>query len=72
MGAWIAEWSSHSTFEHWYAIPWAMRSILGDDYSFSGQALHLRSTFREDRVKEADKQLLILLFDINCRNLCCL
>ena len=38
MGAWIAEWYSHSTFEHWYATPWTMRSILGDDYSFSAQA----------------------------------
>ena len=38
MGAWIAKWYSHSTFEHWYATPWAMRSILGDDYSFSAQA----------------------------------
>ena len=37
-GAWIAEWSSHSTSEHWYAMPWAMRLILGDDYSFSAQA----------------------------------
>ena len=38
MGAWIAKWYSHSTFEHWNATPWAMRSILGDDYSFSAQA----------------------------------
>ena len=29
-GAWIAEWSSHSTFEHRYATPWAMSSSLGD------------------------------------------
>ena len=39
-----------------------MRLILGDDYSFSAQAEHLCSTFREDGVKEAEKQLLILLF----------
>ena len=30
MGAWIAEWSSHLTFEHQYATPWAMSSSLGD------------------------------------------
>ena len=30
LGAWIAEWSSHSTFEHQYATPWAMRLILGE------------------------------------------
>ena len=35
---WIDELSSHSTFEHWYAMPLAVRLILGDDYSFSAQA----------------------------------
>ena len=38
MGAWVAEWSLHSTFEHRYAMPWAVRSILGDNYSFLAQA----------------------------------
>ena len=38
LGAWIAEWSSHLTFEHWYAMPWAVRLILVDDYSISAQA----------------------------------
>ena len=59
-GAWIAEWSSHSTFDHQNATPWAVRSILGDDYSFLAQAWHLCSTFSEDGVKEAEKQLLLL------------
>ena len=39
--AWIAEWSSHSTFEHWYATPWAMSSSLGDVKLFWTQAQHL-------------------------------
>ena len=43
-------------------MPCTVRSILGDNYSFSAQVKHLSSTFREDRVKEAEKQLLILLF----------
>ena len=30
LGTWIAEWSSHLTFEHRYAMPWAMSSSLGD------------------------------------------
>ena len=34
--AWIAEWSSHSTFEHWYATPWAMSLSLGDVKLFFG------------------------------------
>ena len=25
-------------FEHWYAMPWAVRSILDDNYSFLAQA----------------------------------
>ena len=62
LGAWIAEWSSHSTMEIWNIMPCAVRSIHGDNYSFSAQVKHLSSTFREDRVKEAEKQLLILLF----------
>ena len=38
-GAWIAKWSSHTTKnEHRYAAPWAVRLILGDNYSFSAQA----------------------------------
>ena len=38
LGAGIAERSSQSTFEHLYAMPWAIRSILNDDNSFSAQA----------------------------------
>ena len=38
---------------------WAMWLILGDNYSFSAQAQHLCSTFREDGVKEAEKQLFV-------------
>ena len=30
MAAWIAEWSSHSSFEHQYTTPWVMSSSLGD------------------------------------------
>ena len=30
--------SSHSTYEHRYATPWAVRSIIGYNYSFSAQA----------------------------------
>ena len=42
MGAWIAEWSLRSTFEHWYAMPWAVSLRFGDDNSFRTQAQHLR------------------------------
>ena len=35
LGAWIVEWSLHLTREHWYAMPWAVRSSLGADNSFS-------------------------------------
>ena len=38
---------------------WAMWLILGDNYSFSAQAQHLCSPFREDGVKEAEKQLFV-------------
>ena len=58
-GAWIVKWSSHLTFEHWYAMPWAIWSILGDNYSFLA---HLPLTYREDGVKEVEKQLLKQLF----------
>ena len=58
MGALIAKWSLHLTFEHWYATPWAQRSILGDYYSFLAQSLHQQSTFREDRENEAEKPII--------------
>ena len=38
-GAWISEWSSHLTMEHWYAMAWAVRSILGDNDSFFGLSI---------------------------------
>ena len=40
-GAWIAEWSLHSTFEHWYALPWAMSLPLVTTTLFRTQAQHL-------------------------------
>ena len=40
-------------------MPWAVRLILCDNYSFPAQAKHLCSTFREDGMKESKKQLLI-------------
>ena len=37
--AWIAEWSSHLTYnEQWHTAPWAVRSIRGDNHTFSAQA----------------------------------
>ena len=54
MGAWIAEWSSHSTFEHWYAMPWAGSSSLGDDKLFFGPKHNIYAFF----------MILFRLFDL--------
>ena len=35
LGASTAKWSSHSTFEHWYTMPWAVSFRLGDNILFS-------------------------------------
>ena len=44
-GAWIAEWSSHSTFEHWYTMPWAVSSSLGDGKIFFGPKHNIYALF---------------------------
>ena len=44
-GAWIAEWSSHSTFEHRYATPWAVSSSLGDGKLFFGPKHNIYALF---------------------------
>ena len=44
-GAWIVKWSSHSTFEHWYATPWAVRLSLGDDNLFFGPKNNIYALF---------------------------
>ena len=45
MGAWIAKWSSHSTFEHWYIAPWAASSSLGDIKLFFGPKHNIYALF---------------------------
>ena len=45
MGAWIAEWSSHSTFKHLYNMPWAMSWSLGDDKLFFGPKHNIHAIF---------------------------
>ena len=45
LGAWIAKWSSHSTFEHWCAMPWAMSSSLGDNKLFFGHKHNIYALF---------------------------
>ena len=44
-GAWIAEWSSHSAFEHLYATPWAVSSSLGDGKLFFGPKHNIYALF---------------------------
>ena len=44
-GAWIAEWSFHSTIEHWNAAPWAMSSHLSDDKLFIGPKHNIYTLF---------------------------
>ena len=44
-GAWIAEWSPHSTFEHQYATPWALSSSLGDIKLFFGPKHNIYALF---------------------------
>ena len=53
-GAWIAEWSSHSTLEHQYAMPWAVSSSLGDVKLFFGPKHNIYALF----------MILIDLFDL--------
>ena len=50
----MAEWSSHLTFEHLYAMPWAISLRLGDDNS---QAQHLH-VFRYFMI-ESDTTLFV-------------
>ena len=44
-GAWIAEWSSHLTFELRYAAPWAVSSSLGDVKLFFGSKHNIYALF---------------------------
>ena len=45
--------------KHRYAMPWAERSILGDDHSFSAQAIYARKNFQKKRSeKEAERTII--------------
>ena len=44
-GAWIAEWSSHLTFELQYATPWAMSLCLSDVKLFFGPKHNIYALF---------------------------
>ena len=42
-GAWIAEWSSHSTYQ--YTMPWAVSSSIGDNKLFFGPKHNIYALF---------------------------
>ena len=46
--------------EHWYATPWAERSILGDDHSFwLKHNIYARKNFQKKRSeKEAERTII--------------
>ena len=45
ISCWIAEWSSHSTFEHQYTTPWAVSLSLGDVKLFFGPKHNIYALF---------------------------
>ena len=63
-GAWIAEWSSHLTNEHWYAAacpgPWGQSLVRT---IFFGSSITSMLNFQRKRIKGSrKKQLLVLSF----------